>query len=490
MKRGVKTASIIIGAAVLIISVVLIIINLKGDNYDPARKHSIVYFESYDDAKTYLFYDTTKLEGYIGGSVDSYLTCDGSVIIMRAGTGLFRADETGILKVYPAGVDRAVLSLDNRYILFSTASKAFIYDHVDGDIIEIEGLNAKEIVSLAISPNSKAFAVSSVDAEGNSMTYVYKEGKASLLRSDSCIVAIGDDGASGYYVESFGKELTGKLYYIADKDKLIAEKAEANFELSRDLKEITFDIDNKTYYSVAGSKAKKLVDASVITYAGKSSCSMGGKYCSVNVKDVDSIFDCIHYTVYTSQDVNGNLIKTYDLYYINSSHSASKLVGGTTRFVIGKSGKEIACLVDGAVYKVSAYNPKNPTLVMQNSYTFTCSTDLEQFYVVDNYAKLYSVVPGSTPVNVLDNAYFIVMGRGDVCLCINDYENESGTLNWVQGSETDKIASGVYSVESMNGATVYYANGDLELGVFDVYISSDDKSFDLAMEKIQLGKEE
>lgn len=489
MKRGVKIALIIVCAAIVVAAAVLLAINFNKEDDDPMRKHSIVYFESYEDANTHLFYDTTKLEGYIGGSIDSYLTCDGSVIIMRAGTGLYRADEKGILKVYPIGVDRAVLSLDNRFILFSTATKAHIYDSQSDDLIEIEELNAKDILSLVISPNAEAFAVSVLDSDDRSMTYVYKNGKTTLLREDSCIVAIGDDGESGYYVEAAGRELTGKLYYIGKDDKLIAEDVEANFELSRDLKEITFDIDEKTYYSVAGSKAKKLLDASVITYAGKTSCAMGGEYCTANVKNVSSIFDCIYYTVYTSQDANSNLIKTYDLYYVTSGHSAMPLVKGTTRFVIGNSGKDIACQVDGTVYTVSAYNPKSPVQVMKNAYTFTCSDDLEEFYVVDNYAGLYHTKVNSTPVKVLENAYFIVMGRNDVCLCINDYEKESGTLHWVSGTESGEIADGVYSVETMNGGTIYYADGDNDSGVFDVYMSEDDKNFDLVMEKVQLGKQ-
>ncbi len=488
MKRSTKIVLGIVGIAIVLVTAALIIIGSDKGNVDPAREHSIVYFESHDDANTYLFYDSTKLDGYIGGSIDSYLTCDGSVTIMRAGTGLYRADSEGIIKVYPVGVDRAVLSLDNRYILFSTATKAFIFDHDTGDQSEIEGLNAKSILSLVISPNGKAFAVSVLDNDGRSMTYLSMGGKTSLLREDSCIAAISDDGTRGYYVEADGRELTGKLYYMGREDSLIAEKAEANFEISRDLNEITFDIDSKTHYSINGSKAQKLMDASVITYAGRSSCSMGGEYCTVNLKNVESIFESIYYTAYTSQDANSNLIRTYDLYYVSSDRSVTKLVGGTTRFVIGDDGKTIACLVDGEVYKVSAYNPKNPVKIITNCYTFTCSTDLDNFYAVDNYAGLYYVKPGSDPVKVLDNAYFVVMSGDASCLCINDYDDEAGTLNWVLGTETGKIDTDVYSVDAMNGASVYYANGDTKTGVFDVFISGDGKDFAIAMEKVQLGK--
>ena len=490
MKRSTKSILIAAAAVIVIAAAVALIVINSAVNPDPEREHSILYLQSSEDENTYVFYDDAMLDTYIPGSVDAYLTCDGSVALMRGGTGLYRADKDGIIKVYPVGVDRAVLSLDNRFALFSTSTKAHVYDHESGEVTEIEGLNAEEITSLVISPNSKAFAVSVIDENGKTMTYVYKDGETKLLRENACIAAIGDDGESGYYVEAYGNELTGKLYYIAKTDKLIAEKAEANFEISRDLREITFDIEEKTHYSIDGSKAKKLMDASVITYAGKSSCAMGGKYCTVNIKDVDSIFDCIYYTAYTSQDENSNTLRSYDLYYVSSNRAVTKLVGGTTRFVIGDDGKRIACLVDNDVYTVSAYNPTSPTKVITNCYTFTCTGDLEEFYAVDNYATLKYVRLGESPVTLLANAYFVIMGSDDTCLCINDYEDNGGSLYYVKNGvcSEEPVANGVYSVEAMHGVVVYYADGSESTGVFDVYASKDAMQFELALEKVQLTK--
>ncbi len=86
MKRSTKIVLGIVGIAIVLVTAALIIIGSDKGNVDPAREHSIVYFESHDDANTYLFYDSTKLDGYIGGSIESYLNCDGSVTKMRAST--------------------------------------------------------------------------------------------------------------------------------------------------------------------------------------------------------------------------------------------------------------------------------------------------------------------------------------------------------------------------------------------------------------------
>ncbi len=488
-----KKRFIIIIVAIAIIAVTtVLILNGRRNVADPTREHSVFYLLSDDDENTYVFHDDKLLDTYIAGSVDAYLTCNGDVAIMRAGTGLYRADSQGIIKVYPIGVDRAVLSLDNRYTLFSTATKAHIYDNESAEIIEFGEMEASKISSLVISPNGECFAVSAIDDEDNTRIYIYKDGETKLLRENACIVAISDDGEMGYYVEAYGEELTGKLYYM-DKsgDKLIAEDAEANFEINRELNQITFDIDEKTYYSVNGSSAKKLVDASVIAYAGKSSSSMGGEYCTVNLKDVSTIFDCIYYTAYTAQDESGNSLRSYDLYYVNGSCRANKLVGGTTRFVINEAGDSLACLVDGDVYVVSVYNPTSPTKVITNCYTFTCSPELEEFYAVDNYATLKYIKRGGSSVTLLSNAYFVIMANDDTCLCISDYEDNGGDLYTVIGGECSEepIASNVYSVESLHGVTVYYCNGDESTGIFDVYVGSNGKDFSLALERVQLTKQ-
>ena len=109
---------------------------------------------------------------------------------------------------------------------------------------------------------------------------------------------------------------------------------------------------------------------------------------------------------------------------------------------------------------------------------------------MDNYATLKYVRLGESPVTLLANAYFVIMGSDDTCLCINDYEDNGGSLYYVKNGvcSEEPVANGVYSVEAMHGVVVYYADGSDATGVFDVYASKDAMQFELALEKVQLTK--
>lgn len=489
MKRNTK---IMIGAliAFAVVIALIIVLNTGTRSNDPSIEHGIVYFEREEDETKHFLADDKRLEGYIAGDIDSYTTVDGTVAAIIAGTGLYRVDNEGILKIYPAAVGNVVLSLDGNFMLFSTVTQAFIYNYQTDEQIEITGFEAEKVLSLAISPNAKAFAVSILDKDNKSMTYSYMNGETRLLREDSCIAAISDDGNNGYYVEAGGIELTGKLYYIdGDEDSLIAENVEANFEINKDLTEITFDIEENTWFSENGGKAKKLIEASVITAAGECKSVMGGEYCTVSLKNAESIFDCIYYTIYTVEDADTNKSYAYDVYYINSSHHVTKLVGGASQFEIGEDGTTIACLVDNDVYRVSAYNPKKPEIIQTNVVAFACSKDLKRFYIVDMYANLKYLASGAKAKQIMSNIYYIAMTKDGVCLCLSDYENEKGMLSWIHEGESGIIADGIYSVEALAGVTVYYTNQDAEKeGVFDVYISDNSIDFKLEIERVQLNK--
>lgn len=491
MKRTtklIKSVAVITAVIIAVLSISACTGGKDGNLAGPDVEHSIVYFSKTSDETSRLLVDSKLLEDYIAGGIDAYQTVDGTVAIVRAGTGLYRVDSENIKKIYPAAVDRAVLSLDNEYILFSTATNVFVYDNKTNNVTKIEGLEADKITSLVISPSAKAFAFSAVK-DDVCTAYKYIDGQLSVIFEAACMVAISDDGSFGYYVESIGRELTKKLYrFDGDETKLVSEFAEANFEINRDLSEITFDIDAKTHYSVSGSKAKKLVDASVITTAGEQSSVMGGEYCTVKLKNAESIFSCIYYTVYTAQNADSEKITKYDVYYVNASHKATKLVGGAERFSRGNDGTTIACLVNDNLCKVSAFNPQKPTLIASQVYTYTCDNDLENFYAVDMYATLYYIKSGTNPKELLRNAYFVVMTKSGVCLCISDYEDNSGTLKWAVGEDIGEVAKGVYSVEALAGTTVYYCNPGEKEGVFDVYVSDDSLNFELVIEQAQLVK--
>lgn len=490
MKRGAKLAIIIAGLLLAALVAAIIIVNASEGSRPkgPDMQGSITYYLQSESSSTAFSVNDKLVTGQLGGVIDSYLTVDGTVALVRAGTGLYRVDEEGILLIYPAGVERAVLSLDNNYILFCTTTKAFIYDHGTGELTGIEELNAANVLNLAISPSGKAFGVTIVDEDDVAKTYLYRNGETTLFDSDSCIIAVSDDGEFAYYMGAIGRELTGKLYCLKNGNKqLIAEGVSPYFEINNKLNEITFDINNKTYYSVNGNKAKKLVDASILMVPAGCCSSMGGKGCVVLLRNLDTIFNCVYYTTYKVEDKNSQKMDAYDLYYVNGNHRPILLAKGATQYSANADGDAVLCVVDGSLYKVSAYAPEKPELIADMVYSYSATRDFSDIYVLDQYACL-NYVGGSKNTILMTNVSYSVVTKDGVCLFISDYDEGAGTLQWAKKTETGTIAEGVHSVEAFAGGTTYYTNPGEEDGVFDVYMSSDSKKFELLVPRAQLSK--
>ena len=494
MKRGAKLAIIIVCVLLAALVAAIIIVNV-GEGKTPKgpdTKGSITYFYDAEQTVTRFAVNDEMLENYIAGTVDTYITVDGSVALVRAGTGLYRVDSEGVLMIYPAAVQRAVLSLDNKHILFCTVTQAFVYDHETGELTEIEGLGAKNVLNLAISPSGETFGVTVVDDAGVAKTYVYRNGELKMLNADSCLIAISDDGEFAYYMEALGRELTGRLFAVKNgEDSLIAENVSSYFEINNDLSEITFDIKEKTHYSVNGKPAKQLADASILMSAKGCFSSMGGDGCPVLLRDLNTIFNCVYYTYYTVENANSQTMNAYSLYYVSGAHKATLLVEGAVRFSVNAERDSVLCIVDGDLYKVTSYAPNRPTLIARSVHSFTATDDFEDIYVLDQYARL-AYIDGAKSTSLAANVSSCMITKDGICLFVTDYEDNEGSLKWAKGTEIGDIADGVYNFETYAGITFYYAATDEseEKGVFSVYMSNDSKKFELAVEKAQLKKSE
>ena len=226
----------------------------------PKLEHSLTCFYCAEDTMTYFYADGTKLEDKIAGNITKLATVDGQSGFVTAATSLYHIDETGILKIYPAAVSNAVLSLDGRFILFATAQRVFLYDHETKDYEQIMECGGKRIVSLALSPDGGTAGAAVVTDDDRIVSYLYKNGASDVYGEDMLIAAVSDGGAVSYYLEAIDGETTGRLHCVKNgRDSLVAEKAEPYFELNADLTEITFDVDEKTNFSRNGAKAKQLV---------------------------------------------------------------------------------------------------------------------------------------------------------------------------------------------------------------------------------------
>lgn len=455
---------------------------------DPKLEHSLTRFYCGEDTMTYFYADGQKLEDKIAGNITKLTSVDGQSGIMTAATALYHIDETGILKIYPAAVSNAVLSLDGRYALFATAQRVFLYDNESKQYEQVLEVEAKRIISLALSPDGSAGGAAIVTDDDRIESYVIKNGSSELYGEDKLLFAVSDGGAISYYLEAPDGTTTGSLHCVKNgRDSLIAENASSYFELNRDLTEITFDINEKTHISLNGGKAKKLVDASVFSYKGEQYSGQGGDAVTVLLKNTDTLLDSVFYTNVTGEDQSGNRYAQYSCWYVNSSLSVNKLVGGTDQFQVSENGKELLCVVDGGLYRVSAYNPKKPELVAGSCYSFCAAPDLGTIYSIDPNGNLRIIGEGRDSDIVVTGVQLAKRMNNGTVICYAPSES-NGTLLWLRDGKANAIATNVSFFEVYPQVAMYLSDYDESSESYSLYTSTDGVEFTFGLDHVGIGK--
>ena len=208
MKRILKTAVSALLAGALFLSSAC----SKKQN-SPRLEHSLLYFYNKNDNATSFYADGKKLADRINGAITSIGTVDGNEGFVVAASALYRINDEGLLKIYPAAVTNAVPALNGGKILFATATKVHLYDEASSDYAEIEGIEADSIIDLALSPSGSVAGVT-VAKDGRMVSYIYSGEKLSEYGADKCIVAVSDDASIVYYIDAVDQELSGTLHFV------------------------------------------------------------------------------------------------------------------------------------------------------------------------------------------------------------------------------------------------------------------------------------
>ncbi len=467
----------IMAAAALAAAVVL---GIKADKRAEAKEysHSIAHFYADEEGASRFTVDDKLLEDRIGSSVDNMLTCDGTTAIARAGTALYRIDAEGILKIYPAGVEWALLSLDNNVIVFTTATQAHVYDHRTGELEDIKPDGAVSIPSIAVSPDGKTVAYSVKTSDGNMSAYVYDRPGSTRLAENAYIIGIADGGKRFYYVEPD----TASLHFVAgSRDRKLGEDIAGAVEFNRDLSEVIFDMNGSTYSSVNGSPAKKLVDGrSIFPTTFECRSIQGGAKVEADVNDTSSLFGGVYYgTRASSSDDRDDLV--YDLWYVDGLRRVKELVKGASQFSLIENRTRIACLVDRSVYELKADDPSDRDVVCNNTHSFCVTPDGKSFYCVGFDLGLYYVEKNTQPVLLSRNAVHAQLTSDGKCLFLTDY-SKTGVLKLAHRTEpVVNLASSVAHIETKPNVSFYMSNvyndshGSI---VYDVWFAGSDMNFE------------
>ena len=452
-----------------------------------ARKylHSISYSYTPGDTSTRFFCDSFLLEDKLGGEAEAFLTCDGTVGIVRMGTGLYRVDESGLLMIHPAGVGRALLSLDGNVIVYTTATEVHIYDHRTGLVEDIKPDGISSVKSIVISPDCKTVGYTTASADGALTAWAHEAGQSRRLSDNAYLTGIADGAAWWYYVTA-----EGDVYYAsASRQKRIGSSASSIFEFNRDLTEAAFDMNGVTYISVNGGSAKRIAAGkSLFPTAGACASAQGGDDCTAYVRDCGTLLNSVFYSYHTLKDDELNR-GVYDLYYVNSSCKSEALARGAYQFSLQTENGKMLCLIDSDLYSMDADDPSTAKRLCTNVYAFLSSSDGSEIYCIGYDRKLYYLKDMGTPVFVLDGAVYMALTDEGKCLCIADYD-KTGTLYFADGANEPKaVGRDVYIVESQPGICRYYSapyDGGSDQKVYDLYVSSDGRAFELALKGVKL----
>ena len=475
--KWIIAAVIVLAAAALAVAVVL---DHRADRRSTAKEyeHSITYFYSDEEGATRFLVDSALLDNKIAGAVDSFLSCDGSVGLARAGTGLYRVDKDGIKLVYPAGVDRALLSPDNAQAVFTTATQVHIYDERTGELEDVKPEGIYGVASICLSPGGKTVGYSVKAKDGRFYSYAHENGSSRLIASDAYLLAIGDGADFFYYVQPDDVSL---WYSSGRRPKKIGSDISSYLEFNRDLTEVIFDMNGVTYYSVNGSPAKTLIkDSSVYTTVAECESHQGGESFDVAVKDCSSLFGCVFYS-FKDSSTDSSARTIFDLWYVDARMGVTELVKGATQFFITDDDRSLSCLVNKDVYFMDVRDPSTRERVCTNTYSYNMTGDGQKYFCVGYDLSLYSVTPRSQPVRIDSNVLYSTLTVDGRCLYLADASSGVGVLRSVKDPDVKiTVSGGVRHMETMPRLCCYYTDyyrDEYGKTVYDVFTSEDGVSF-------------
>lgn len=450
------------------------------------REHTIAYFYADEEDGTRFVADGAPLDSLLSDEIRDYYTCDGTVSAAIAGTGLYRVSKDGAVMVHPAGVTRALVSLDDRYIVYLTATTLHIYDDNTGAVTDVKPDEEGSMVSAAISPDGSAVGFSIKSSEGKYSAYAYVNGECRKLSDDAYLVAIAD-GAEFWY---FARIKDAALYRASgSREKKIADDVSQKMEFNRDLTEVTFDVNGETRYSVNGSAAKPIVKGRSL-YTTKAQCvsKQGGDLVEASVMDCGTMFGCAFYSARESSDESSS-VTVYDVWYVNGAKKAKELVEGAYAFGLSDDGSTLSCLIDKLLYVMDVRDREGAKAIARNVYSFNTTRDGGKFYGIKYDGSLFVCDREGAASTVSKDAVYSMVTPDGRCMYLGEYE-KTGNLYVTDGKETNKAATGVVHIDVFPGMCVYYtAPYDNENGVkvCDVYASPTGDDFALVVKGAAVG---
>lgn len=302
--------------------------------------------------------------------------------------------------------------------------------------------------SIVISPDGKSVAY--VDEDNKCHLYINGKESEDTIK-EARPVAIADGGKYFYYVKNDN-------FYVVKKGSDAEKLGEAPYRVyfNKDMTQVLYCYNDKTYYCEKGKKAENTVSTKgtvlveIPPYAQVAYVEGGYSHYVLGISDLCNL----------ACDIDG------DLYFINKKMEAEKIVANPSECRLSADGKALLYVKNGDLYRVTnmkdSLEPKQVGEELE-VYAFTANDDLSKIYYINRDDELMYIKGSKKPERVYDDDVRSWAVVGDNLYFLGDYSNGAGTLFLSKsGDKREKVSSSdeVTSMWSYNGA-VYYEENDI-----------------------------
>ena len=478
------------GALLLIIAIVVGVIIAATKLGGGSGKVTGSFNTFYDPAEdiTYIFYNEKNFKNWFEGEVYIVQQNDDNTValLMDDQDTLYYATSTYKMDI----VDSDVKS--SRYTLSSDGSTIAYLDN-DNTLYTYNIKNGRKntvaydvSTTPVLSPTGKALLFN-IEDDGDDTLYAYNGRKDYKLTRDVLPIAISDDMRYIYYADPEKQAI-----YITDRNsnsnKISGDLDDYNFTFNNDLSQILFTTDSGLYISERGRDKVKLSGSySGIDLVTAMSGYQGRGYNTVFSDNINGYALSFHYPIATfaNQVCYGYADDSYEAFRITRDWQCEKFVGGMDYFMVDKNASVLYYLSsDNSLYRVRLGAKAITDKIKDDVYEFTISSSGAEVYFIDEDDALYIQKGNGKPRKIADDVTSLGITYDGVLLYFTEYDGYTGELYYYKGGRKKLLSDEANFFRPEMGVTFYGANGDIDKGTNDIYVTKKGVAFTLILQEV------
>lgn len=463
----------LVGAAVVLIGVIIAIILICGGSKMFNPPEHFFGFMPNEDGKTEILMDAKLLDFTIDGEVDTaYSSLDGAGYCALTKEGdLYYVDKSQAKKI----------ASDIKSFRFGISGNGGAYLTKDNDLytFTVKGATAKIAGELnnpyyVTSPNGKCVLYTANNDDGELVLYCYNGSESEQYGKNVRPIAIADGAKYAYAVTTDDSALN--VYDSKGERSKLADDT-ARYIFNQDFSQVIFTANGKLFYSAKGEQK--------ITICKETECYPVQTYYNNAYHGAGCViapFDNLLGHVYAIGDNLAILEKDGD------EIEYSKIVTGVSDYDISEDGSTIVYKKNSKLYTVKAKAQAEPTLLAEEVTSFDTDADCKHIYYLNEDDELMYIKGTSKPQKITADIK-------DWAMCKTTgyvfYKDSDGALNYTKnGSKYSKIADDVFDI-AVSDSTAYYiykTEADDESGKdeYTLYASNGNHKFTLIMKDMPM----